>query len=1347
MTGFRALLIGVPRYDDPALPDLPSVPDDLDALRRALLRVGYEVVAHDGTRTDRDRVDGALERFFGSAAPGQVLLVVIGGHGAHVGGADHLVPAGADTRSRRFADRCLPVDVAEHVAGSACGDVLVVLDTCRGTGAPRTDGVAYLAAVGGDESSHGLLTRALTAAVGEATGLAEVVAAVRGRVGPRVAVSGGEFTVFPRPRDTGDPWAAAVRAHPAWALAPEDAGLRDATAGLVGRWTRRTPHGNTPADDRWWDDEAPLRAADHLGLLLTRAGAPLTPADAALLAVFPFARQAFLAHHLATADPDADRFARGRPRVARRLERASAAGDDRAVADLRWWLRHRALAHRGSRYEAEAVTAALGADVPFPPARLGALVRDLRSTRSTDPLARVLTAAHLLALDPADLPSAIAEHLGIADPVDLADLLTTVRAASWRSRGHVLALHAECAHQAVSHALTEHVARVSGALGRLDPPAHASADGVRPTLLPDGTPSHDGRGFRFRLADDRVQELLMGVQLYGDPGLAVRELHQNALDACRYRRARTEHLRRTGADVPPWEGRIRFEQGVDEHGRPYLDCADNGIGMGHHELTGVFSHAGARFPDLPEFVEEEAEWARTGVSFHPNSRFGIGVLGYFMVADELTVTTCRLGRDGRPGRRLRVEVPGPGALSRVRDLGPGDEAGTTVRLYPREPGLSCVDELRKVLLLSEFEVEAVDGARRAAWAAGVVTSESLTPPRHEAVEVLPSGSPDVWWCGDLGAVLADGLRAGVATFGVVVNLTGPHAPRLTVDRRRIVDLDEGLVDRLVAGQAADFAGRTALHSNRWIGGLVWQRPAVADELVARATLAGAAWAAAGTSVDPASVGCFPDDDDFFGDAEFEGYLFERVPDQVLRWRLAVWSGAGLVPGLTVADEPRPVARPSDARLLREATSTPGRSVGWLDPRETVPVAHVAHVSARLSRTPAEVADRLTALGFAVEGAAALSPADLDLLSAGLDGQAPWLEPGAPVPLGHALAAAEHLRLAPGEVRDRLAALGHDVTPFDPAVDHAPGDGPLLGDPERPADDRWLPADRPVPSAHVLRTAERLGRTPADVAARLRALGYEVRAFDTSAVPDEHDHTALSADAGNPYPALPPDRVVPAAHLHVAAWATGRTVEHVAGRLELFGYRVSRTGPADPAVDLRALLLDGHGQPLPLDEVVRPGHVLAAALRTGLAVDEVVERLTELGHAVTPFAHATATADDLVLLSAELDGSPPWLPGGTEVPLGHVLLAADRLGATASEVAARLARFGYRCAAPPVPTGRDDVRLVSEDLDAAAPWLRRGEPVRIGHLLRAAQALGKPVREVAERLAELGFRLPDGVRPA
>ncbi|CAM5658453.1 Chaperone protein HtpG [Streptomyces alboniger] len=143
----------------------------------------------------------------------------------------------------------------------------------------------------------------------------------------------------------------------------------------------------------------------------------------------------------------------------------------------------------------------------------------------------------------------------------------------------------------------------------------------------------------------------MGTHLYEDRGVAIRELYQNALDALRYRAARYEYLGyRTGASVP-WQGSIEFVQGVDDHGRAFLDCVDNGIGMGEEELRTCFSRVGVRFASQPEFVREKSEWERCNppVRMYPNSRFGIGVMSYFMLANEIEVTTCRMDQRGAAG--------------------------------------------------------------------------------------------------------------------------------------------------------------------------------------------------------------------------------------------------------------------------------------------------------------------------------------------------------------------------------------------------------------------------------------------------------------------------------------------------------------------------------------------------------------------------------------------------------------------------------------------------------------------------------------------------------------------------
>ena len=111
-------------------------------------------------------------------------------------------------------------------------------------------------------------------------------------------------------------------------------------------------------------------------------------------------------------------------------------------------------------------------------------------------------------------------------------------------------------------------------------PVYASADAVREV---------DGQGrrvpasalARFRLDEDRVRSCSWA---------------NSSTATARWRSASCTRTRSTPAatarpapstcaaardhETGGWAGRIRFAQGVDEDGRPYLDCDDNGIGMG-----------------------------------------------------------------------------------------------------------------------------------------------------------------------------------------------------------------------------------------------------------------------------------------------------------------------------------------------------------------------------------------------------------------------------------------------------------------------------------------------------------------------------------------------------------------------------------------------------------------------------------------------------------------------------------------------------------------------------------------------------------------------------------------------
>jgi hypothetical protein len=99
----------------------------------------------------------------------------------------------------------------------------------------------------------------------------------------------------------------------------------------------------------------------------------------------------------------------------------------------------------------------------------------------------------------------------------------------------------------------------------------------------------------------------MGRQLYDDPALSIRELYQNALDACRYRDTRLKGLCRTGRNPGEWSGRISFSQGFEDD-REYIECEDNGVGMDTDTLKQVFANAGERFVYRESFRSEQAAW-------------------------------------------------------------------------------------------------------------------------------------------------------------------------------------------------------------------------------------------------------------------------------------------------------------------------------------------------------------------------------------------------------------------------------------------------------------------------------------------------------------------------------------------------------------------------------------------------------------------------------------------------------------------------------------------------------------------------------------------------------------------
>lgn len=140
--------------------------------------------------------------------------------------------------------------------------------------------------------------------------------------------------------------------------------------------------------------------------------------------------------------------------------------------------------------------------------------------------------------------------------------------------------------------------------------------------------------FEFTIDQGKILDLLTGHTLYNDSSVVVRELFQNSLDA-----VRLQEFNGTTAGFVP-----QIEIAWDSSER-ILSVADNGTGMTQSVIERNFLRVGSsRY--------HEAAFQKTHPDFTSISRFGIGVLSAFMVADDVQVIT--VNQDEPEARQLTL---------------------------------------------------------------------------------------------------------------------------------------------------------------------------------------------------------------------------------------------------------------------------------------------------------------------------------------------------------------------------------------------------------------------------------------------------------------------------------------------------------------------------------------------------------------------------------------------------------------------------------------------------------------------------------------------------------------------
>ncbi|MFJ9371883.1 hypothetical protein [Streptomyces sp. NPDC101455] len=925
-------------------------------------------------------------------------------------------------------------------------------------------------------------------------------------------------------------------------------------------------------------------------------------------------------------------------------------------------------------------------------------------------------------------------------------------------------------------------------------PNRASGDGAAPVedqvtkkgkFLPVAT--------RFGLDGTRVRDLLAGEQLYTDRSLAIRELYQNALDACNVRQAR--ELWNPGlATDNSWQGKIEIRQQM-YGSRQVVECIDNGSGMGRGELLHAFAQGGVRLSHLSEFQEEKLQWRKKRIPFHENSRFGIGVLSYFMIADEIEVITRKFHRDRHAGTILKVVISGPDHLFHVEEevydaqFG-GDECGTILRCYLRSDlvDFSSVQALRSVLGVAQFKTVAKHGVECETWEPGIyrrrVNVHGVNPIDGSG-DIVRDPEGEVFWCEYDGSLLIDGIHAesiwinpegkpiesrGNGTMrvpGAVVNLVGPvvvaegrekSTPRLTVDRSKVIDdVFVPILKRLRAATAS--LSDAGFLDYRWLGRATRREPRLADVIVQGLIDQNASLSYDDGSVSMAQIGYMPGDEVFrtfwrhpSPHAKIKPTRIEggSLPDHIALWRYMahfreeVASALGeLLPSDWQNRNLRP-ALPSDSVVLGLAMDSDGGIRG----HTVTTLEKLPQYAAKLHEELPTTIGRLQELNLQMAGSFEL----LDMqtitsytssLSSGLMGSAFGLVAvmkDRRVHAGWFMRVCDEMQTSTSKLGEYLRHIGYDLQYCSRLLDpDAPGHGEAISLISERFDGRspWYAAEK-LSSSRVLQAAARLNMSVEAVRTAYARLGILPPQFERNRGSDLDGLLllGLGSRASEKSCALIPDVLR-------ACLVTGEEPASVVQRAAALGIAVDGE-PPEKLPTYASLLqvpvsdrdpVDAH-RPISLPEIK------AIHERTGMAMQLIADQLRELGVCV-PFREIPNRLDSederLLAQGVRSYGMRVWLDPARVVPRAHVLLAAASLRKSPDEIVQRLLGLGMQV--DPLPS---DLPYSGIERRAIDSWIPYDGPriVPLGCVLQVAIDSKCTVPEAVAILRAYGLTVQD-----
>ncbi|MFJ7915418.1 MULTISPECIES: ATP-binding protein [unclassified Lysinibacillus] len=311
-------------------------------------------------------------------------------------------------------------------------------------------------------------------------------------------------------------------------------------------------------------------------------------------------------------------------------------------------------------------------------------------------LSIVLRLADILDFDAERTPDVLYNHLDIQNPISVQEWSKHRSIQSWSISGERIMFAAECEHPAIEKTIKEFCNYIEEELynckialnGMYDRqrenlkdiynmplPYEVNTSEVRAKVDYDGHPIYTYKDLSFNLDQQEIIKLLMGTSLYGNSSVALREILQNAIDACRVRSICSKNWGETG-----YKAVININLLEDSHNEYYLEITDNGIGMDENIILNYFSNVGKSYYKSEEFMKLQTNIKS---NYSPISNFGIGFLSVFMIADQVDVQTTKIIDRYKTSQPLDLTIDGLSGLFYF-NKGINNIVGTKITLKLKE---------------------------------------------------------------------------------------------------------------------------------------------------------------------------------------------------------------------------------------------------------------------------------------------------------------------------------------------------------------------------------------------------------------------------------------------------------------------------------------------------------------------------------------------------------------------------------------------------------------------------------------------------------------------------------------